>query len=32
MRVLVSEGSSWPWLPLSYLLKYAPLSFVRRFS
>jgi hypothetical protein len=22
----------WPWLPLSYLIKYAPLGFVRRFS
>lgn len=24
--------SVWPWLPLSYLIKYAPLGFVRRFS
>jgi short-subunit dehydrogenase len=23
---------AWPWLPLSYLIKYAPLSSVRRFS
>ena len=23
---------AWPWLPLSYLIKYAPLSLVRRFS